>query len=131
MVFTYQFISDPKVGSTNAGTYDLVKNVEAINDYTVKVTFKTVNPAWSLPFVGSEGMILPAHIYQDFLAEKARQAPLDFAVTFYTYFCYHYCRYSVILFFYRKMRSYMTANLRAPRKLPACILPSRRFPPLT
>nr|ADN12361.1 extracellular solute-binding protein family 5 [Gloeothece verrucosa PCC 7822] len=77
VVFTYQFISDPKVGSTNGGTYDLVKKVEALDDHTVKVTFKTVNPAWSLPFVGSEGMILPAHVYKDFLAEKARQAPAN------------------------------------------------------
>nr|WP_041237926.1 peptide ABC transporter substrate-binding protein [Gloeothece citriformis] len=77
VVFTYQFISDPKVGSTNAATYDLVESVEAIDDHTVKVNFKEVNPAWSLPFVGSEGMILPRHVYQDFLGEKARQAPAN------------------------------------------------------
>lgn len=77
VVFTYQFISDPKVGSTNAGTYDLVKNVEAIDNHTIKVNFKTVNPAWSLPFVGSEGMILPRHVYKDYLGEKARQAPAN------------------------------------------------------
>jgi peptide/nickel transport system substrate-binding protein len=43
----------------------------------VKITFKEANPAWFLPFVGSEGMILPRHIYKDFVGEKARQAPAN------------------------------------------------------
>jgi peptide/nickel transport system substrate-binding protein len=75
VVFTYQFISNPKTGSTNAGTYEIIKSVEAINNETVKINFKTTNPAWSLIFVGSEGMILPSHLYQEFNGEKARQAP--------------------------------------------------------
>jgi peptide/nickel transport system substrate-binding protein len=75
VVFTYKFLSNPKVGATSAGTYEVVKSVEAIDDYTVKVNFKEVNPAWSLVFVGGEGMILPQHIYAPFNGENARSAP--------------------------------------------------------
>jgi peptide/nickel transport system substrate-binding protein len=75
VVFTYKFLSNPKVGATSAGTYAVVKSVEAIDDYTVKINFKEVNPAWSLVFVGGEGMILPQHIYAPFNGENARSAP--------------------------------------------------------
>ena len=77
VVFTYQFISNPKVGSSSAGTYEIVESVEAIDDYTVKVNFKEVNPAWSLVFVGGSGMILPKHIYQTYSGANAREAPAN------------------------------------------------------
>ncbi|MEG3438734.1 peptide ABC transporter substrate-binding protein [Pannus brasiliensis CCIBt3594] len=77
VIATYKFITNPKTGSTSAGTYESVKNVEAIDDHTVKITFKEVNPAWSSVFVGTEGMILPAHLYEKYSDEKARQAPAN------------------------------------------------------
>ncbi|MEO1342180.1 MAG: peptide ABC transporter substrate-binding protein, partial [Cyanobacteria bacterium J06635_13] len=77
VVFTYNFLSNPQVGAVSAGTYEVVESVEAIDDYTVKINFKEVNPAWSLVFVGGEGMILPQHIYQDYNGENARSAPAN------------------------------------------------------
>ncbi|MDV3000070.1 MAG: Oligopeptide-binding protein AppA [Chroococcopsis gigantea SAG 12.99] len=77
VVFTYEFISNPKTGSTSAGPYEIVKSVEAVNPHEVKITFKTVNPAPSSLFVGTEGMILPKHLYKDFTGEKARSAPAN------------------------------------------------------
>ncbi|MEM8674612.1 MAG: peptide ABC transporter substrate-binding protein [Cyanobacteria bacterium P01_G01_bin.67] len=77
VVFTYNFLSNPEVGAVSAGTYEVVASVEAIDDYTVKVNFKEVNPAWSLVFVGGEGMILPQHIYQSFNGGNARSAPAN------------------------------------------------------
>ncbi|MEA5509223.1 peptide ABC transporter substrate-binding protein [Crocosphaera sp. UHCC 0190] len=77
VVFTYQFLANPKVGANSAGNYEIVEQVEALDDYTVKVTFKTVNPAWYLPFVGTAGMILPRHIYEKYNGEKAREAPAN------------------------------------------------------
>lgn len=75
VVFTYQFITNPKVGSTSANNYASVKTVEAINKNTVKVVFKQPNPAWNLPFIGGGGMILPRHLYEGYNGENARQAP--------------------------------------------------------
>jgi peptide/nickel transport system substrate-binding protein len=77
VVFTHQFISNPKVGAVSAGTYETVKNVEAIDKHTVKINFKQVNPAWSLPFIGGAGMILPKHIYQAYNGANAKEAPAN------------------------------------------------------
>ena len=77
VVFTYNFISNPQTGAVSAGTYEVVESVEAIDDYTVKVNFKEVNPAWSLVFIGGEGMILPKHIYQSYNGANARSAPAN------------------------------------------------------
>jgi peptide/nickel transport system substrate-binding protein len=74
IVFTYQFITNPKVASTTAGSYDTIEKIEALDDHTVKISFQQVNPAWFLVFVGTEGMILPKHIYEKYNGENARSA---------------------------------------------------------
>lgn len=77
VVFTYKFVSNPDVAATTATNYDAVKSVQAIDNYTVKINFKDVNPAWSLPFVGQNGMILPSHIFEKYNGSNARQAPAN------------------------------------------------------
>jgi len=75
VIFTYEFISNPKVGTTTSGTYEIIKNIEKIDDHTIKINFKSVTPGWYSVFVGTEGMILPRHIFQGYNGENARQAP--------------------------------------------------------
>ncbi|MHC5858466.1 peptide ABC transporter substrate-binding protein [Nostoc sp.] len=77
VVFTYQFVSNPAVGATTAANYQAIKSVEAIDDYTVKINFQNPNPAWSLPFIGSNGPILPRHIFEPYNGSKAREAPAN------------------------------------------------------
>lgn len=77
VVFTYEFISNPEIGATSAGNYEAVQGVEALDDQTVKVTFTEPTAAWYLPFVGSEGLILPRHLFAGYLGNKARQAPAN------------------------------------------------------
>jgi peptide/nickel transport system substrate-binding protein len=77
VVFTYQFITNKKVGSTSAETYTNIAKVEALDKYTVKVTFKTSTPSWDRPFIGTSGMILPRHSYEKYNGENARQAPAN------------------------------------------------------
>ena len=74
VVFTYEFISNPEVAAATAQYYDAVKSVEALDDHTVKITFKTPNPAWSVPFTGQTGLILPRHIFQDAIGLDARSS---------------------------------------------------------
>jgi peptide/nickel transport system substrate-binding protein len=62
--FTYQFIS--KFAASFRNAYESVASVEALDPLTVRVNFKQPTPAWSLPFVGSQGMILPQHIFQSY-----------------------------------------------------------------
>ncbi|NWF61896.1 MAG: peptide ABC transporter substrate-binding protein [Fischerella sp.] len=75
VVFTYKFLSNPAVGATTTAYYETIKSIEAIDDHTVKITFKDVNPAWSLPFVGQNGLILPQHIFEKYNGSNAREAP--------------------------------------------------------
>ena len=74
VVFTYQFITNPEVGATSGEFYGEVDTVEAVDDLTVKVTFKQPTPAPMNPFVGGSGMILPEHIFKDSLGAQARSA---------------------------------------------------------
>jgi peptide/nickel transport system substrate-binding protein len=74
VVFTYKYISNPAVGATTSGIYEAVKSVEAIDDYTVKINFRTANPAWSLPFVNQYGGILPKHVFEKYNGANAREA---------------------------------------------------------
>ncbi|MEH2153491.1 peptide ABC transporter substrate-binding protein [Nostoc sp.] len=77
VVFTYQFVSNPAVGATTAANYQAVKSVEALNDYTVKINFQEPNPAWSLPFISSNGSIIPRHIFEKYNGSNAREAPAN------------------------------------------------------
>ncbi|SRR5579883_1567380 len=75
VVFTYKFLSNPSVGATTTGFYEAVKSVEAVDNYTVKVTFKDANPAWGLVFVGQNGLILPRHLFLKYSGSNSREAP--------------------------------------------------------
>ncbi|MDZ8079329.1 MAG: peptide ABC transporter substrate-binding protein [Nostoc sp. DcaGUA01] len=77
VVFTYQFVSNPAVGATTAANYQAVKSVEAVDDYTVKINFQEPNPAWSLPFISSNGSIIPRHIFEKYNGSNAREAPAN------------------------------------------------------
>jgi peptide/nickel transport system substrate-binding protein len=74
VVFTYEYITDSEVGAATGFTYERVERVEAIDDHTVRVQFKDINPAWALPFVGPTGMIIPRHIFAPDVGPNARKA---------------------------------------------------------
>jgi peptide/nickel transport system substrate-binding protein len=50
--FTFEFISNPEVGSTSASNYATVESVDVLDELTVRVNFKAQNPAWDVPFTG-------------------------------------------------------------------------------
>jgi peptide/nickel transport system substrate-binding protein len=77
VAFTYEFVIDPQVASVNAGVYEAIASVKALDDTTVKITFKDANPSWTLPFVGSEGMILPKHQFTAYKGANSRSAPAN------------------------------------------------------
>ncbi|MFE4105471.1 peptide ABC transporter substrate-binding protein [Almyronema epifaneia] len=78
IVFTYEFVQNPEVAAATAQFYQGIKSVEAIDDYTVKISFERPNPAWSIPFTGQNGVILPQHVFADYNGLKAREAPANF-----------------------------------------------------
>lgn len=77
VAFTYEFIISPEVASNTAGTYETIESVEALDDATVQITFKEPNPAWYLVFTGTEGMVLPKHMFQDYNGANGREAPAN------------------------------------------------------
>jgi peptide/nickel transport system substrate-binding protein len=77
VVFTHQFVTDPAVAAISAATYEPIESVDALDETTVKITFKEPNPAWSNVFVGTEGMVLPRHSFAEYLGAKSREAPAN------------------------------------------------------
>jgi peptide/nickel transport system substrate-binding protein len=77
VAFTYEFITNPEVASTTAGTYENISSVEALDDTTVKINFTEPNPAWYLVFTGTSGMILPKHMFEEYNGANGREAPAN------------------------------------------------------
>ncbi|MGB3767415.1 MAG: peptide ABC transporter substrate-binding protein [Phormidesmis sp.] len=75
VVATYDFITDPATGATSSEFYGEIASVEAVDDLTVKVSFKQPTGATLSPFIGGSGMIIPAHIFKDYIGANARSAP--------------------------------------------------------
>lgn len=77
VVFTYQLITNPDVASASLEYYSRIETVEALDNYTVKITFQDVNPGWAVPFTGQNGMILPQHIFAEYNGANIREAPAN------------------------------------------------------
>ncbi len=77
VVFTYQFVANKETGATTYSTYANVAKVEPVDPLTVKITFKAPTPAWYLPFVGGNGMIVPRHALDAYVGSNARNAPFN------------------------------------------------------
>jgi peptide/nickel transport system substrate-binding protein len=77
VLFTYEYVTNPDVASTSAANYAGIEQVEVVDDYTVTIHFEEPNPAWSLPFVGVQGMIIPHHIFSSFNGANAADAPAN------------------------------------------------------
>lgn len=77
VAFTYEFIANPEVASNTAGTYETIESVEALDDTTVQITFKDPNPAWYLVFTGTQGMVLPKHMFEEYNGASGREAPAN------------------------------------------------------
>jgi peptide/nickel transport system substrate-binding protein len=77
VVFTYRFISNKQTGATWYAVYDSLDHVEAVDPYTVRLTFTRPTPAWFVPFVGDKGMVLPQHVFAGYVGPDARRAPFN------------------------------------------------------
>ena len=80
VVFTYQYVIDDKTGATTTGDYKSIEKVEAVDDTTVRITFKTSQAGWFIPFVGGyRGVILPQHIFSAGKGEAAKNFAANLA----------------------------------------------------
>ena len=76
LVFTWQYVKDPATAATSIGTYKDI-TVEKVDDLTVRVLFDKPTPLWADAFVGTFGMVLPKHLFADYIGAKSRDAPTN------------------------------------------------------
>jgi peptide/nickel transport system substrate-binding protein len=76
VVFNWEYARDPATASVTIGSYQNVK-AEKVDDFTVKVTFQKPTPFWADAFVGTRGMLIPKHLFADFVGAKSRDAPTN------------------------------------------------------
>jgi peptide/nickel transport system substrate-binding protein len=77
VAFTFQYITNPDTAATTIGNYTDLASVEAVDPMTVKLTFKAPTGGWYVPFVGSNGHVVPKHALQDYIGAASRDAPFN------------------------------------------------------
>jgi len=75
VVFTWQYVTDPETSAVFIASYKDVKTAEKIDDYTVRLVFSQPTPLWTSVFVSSSGMIIPKHLFGDYVGPRSRDAP--------------------------------------------------------
>ncbi len=76
VVFNWQYVVDPATAATTVGSYKDVE-VEKVDRFTVRVLFDKPNPFWADAFVGAVGMIIPKHLFENYVGAKSREAPTN------------------------------------------------------
>ena len=74
VVFNWEFCKDPATSSSLISVYKDIK-VEKLDSHAVRVTFQKPTPFWAEPFVGTNGMMLPKHLFAPYIGAKSREAP--------------------------------------------------------
>ncbi len=72
VVFTWQYIVDPKTASVNVSLFENVDKVEQVDDLTIRYTFSDVKPDWYRPAMLQ---VLPKHVFENDKGEPARNSP--------------------------------------------------------
>jgi peptide/nickel transport system substrate-binding protein len=76
VVFNWEYASDPATAATTIGSYKDTK-VEKVDELTVRLVFPKATPFWADAFVGSQGMIIPKHLFEAFKGGNSRDAPTN------------------------------------------------------
>jgi len=74
VVFNWEFARNPDTAAVSVASYKDI-TVEKIDDFTVRVVFAKPTPFWADAFVGTYGMIIPKHLFADYIGGKSRDAP--------------------------------------------------------
>ena len=76
LMFNWEYAADPATAAVTSGSYKDIK-CEKIDSHTVKVIFDKPTPFWADPFVGTQGMIIPKHLFEPYKGAKSRDAPTN------------------------------------------------------
>jgi len=73
-LFNYEYAIDPATAAVSIGSYKDV-TVDKLDSHTVRVNFKKPTPYWADAFVGTRGMLIPKHLFENYRGAKSREAP--------------------------------------------------------
>src|SRR3977135_2761096 len=76
VVFNWEYARTPETAAVSVASFKDIK-VEKIDDFTVRVSFAKPTPFWADAFVGQYGMIIPKHLFADYMGGKSRDAPTN------------------------------------------------------
>jgi peptide/nickel transport system substrate-binding protein len=76
VVFNWEYARTPETAAVSIASYKDI-TVEKIDDFTVRVKFAQPRPFWADAFVGAYGMIIPKHLFADYIGGKSRDAPTN------------------------------------------------------
>src|SRR5437667_2330069 len=76
VVFNWEYARTPETAAVSIASYKDI-NVEKVDDFTVRVKFAKPTPFWADAFVGTYGMIIPKHLFADYIGGKSRDAPAN------------------------------------------------------
>src|SRR4051795_6869973 len=74
VVFNWEYARTPETAAVSIASYKDI-TVEKIDDFTVRLVFAKPTPFWADAFVGAYGMIIPKHLFKDYVGAKSREAP--------------------------------------------------------
>ena len=69
VVFNWEYARTPETAAVSIGNYRDI-TVEKIDDFTVRLVFAKPTPFWADAFVGNYGMIIPKHLFKDYVGAK-------------------------------------------------------------
>ena len=76
VVFNWEYARNPATATVTSGSYRDI-NVVKVDDHTVRVEFQQPTPFWADAFVGSQGMMIPKHLFQAYNGANSRDAPAN------------------------------------------------------
>jgi peptide/nickel transport system substrate-binding protein len=76
VVFNWEYVRTPETAAVTIASYKDIK-VEKVDDFTVRVIFAKPTPFWADAFVSASGMIIPKHLFADYIGGKSRDAPAN------------------------------------------------------
>src|SRR6185503_17984717 len=76
VVFNWEYAKDPATAAVTVANFkDIV--VEKVDDHSIRIKFDKPTPFWANAFVGTQGMIIPKHLFADYSGAKSRDAPTN------------------------------------------------------
>ncbi|WP_035659679.1 peptide ABC transporter substrate-binding protein, partial [Bradyrhizobium sp. STM 3809] len=77
VIFNWEYSVNPDTAAVSVGSYRGIKSIDKIDDFTVKLNFKAPTPFWADAFVAAYGLVIPKHLFADYIGGKSREAPAN------------------------------------------------------